>query len=426
MLFYIDPGTGSMLFTILIGVLGAAVFGLRNVFVKLRFILSGGKKGKSDDSRFPIVAFSDSKRYWNMFGPICDEFEKRGQEFVYFTASPDDPALEKEYSHVRCEFIGEGNRAFARLNMLRADVLLSTTPGLDVYQWKRSPDVKWYAHITHAANDSVVLYRMFGIDYYDAILLSGEYQISQVRKLEALRDLPPKELLVVGQPYMDAMKARLEESPSAPDHQITVLLAPSWGKSAIFSRFGGKIIDALLKTGFHVIIRPHPQSFTSEKELLDGLMAAYPDSDRLEWDRESDNFESLRRSDIMISDFSGVIFDFCLVFDKPVIYADTSFDLAPYDGCWLDADDLWTFKTLPRIGRQLTEDDLDNIEAFINDCLEDTSLQANRDAVRDEAWAFRGESVKLTVDYLIEKYHELTAEEEPAHETANNSKTRDD
>ena len=28
-------------------------------------------------------------------------------------------------------------------------------------------------HIPHAAND-ITLYRMFGIDYYDAIMLSGE------------------------------------------------------------------------------------------------------------------------------------------------------------------------------------------------------------------------------------------------------------
>ena len=35
MMFYIDPGTGSMLFTILIGVIGAAIYALRNSWVKL-------------------------------------------------------------------------------------------------------------------------------------------------------------------------------------------------------------------------------------------------------------------------------------------------------------------------------------------------------------------------------------------------------
>ena len=47
-------------------------------------------------------------------------------------------------------------------------------------------------------------------------------------------------------------------------------------------------------------------------------MNEYPESDRLEWNRDTDNFNVLNRSDILISDFSGVIFDFSLVYDKPV------------------------------------------------------------------------------------------------------------
>ena len=142
MLSYIDPGTGSMLFTILVGILGAAVFGLRTLWVKLRFNFSGGKSEKEDEGTLPIVIFADDKRYWNMFGPICRALDKRGQEAVYMTASPNDPALKETFQHVKCEFIGEGNKAYAKLNMIHADIVLSTTPGLDVYQWKRSKAVK--------------------------------------------------------------------------------------------------------------------------------------------------------------------------------------------------------------------------------------------------------------------------------------------
>ena len=41
---YIDPGTGSMLFAILIGIIGALNFALRGWIIKLRFLLSGGEK----------------------------------------------------------------------------------------------------------------------------------------------------------------------------------------------------------------------------------------------------------------------------------------------------------------------------------------------------------------------------------------------
>ena len=164
-----------MLFTILIGLIGAAIYSLRMLFVKLRFVISGGKKVEVNKNKIPFVIFSDNKRYWNVFEPVCKEMDKRGVDVVYMTASPDDPALECGLPHIKGQFIGEGNKAFAKLNFLNAGIVLSTTPGLDVYQWKRSKDVQYYVHIPHAATD-LSMYRMFGIDHYDAILTSGQYQ----------------------------------------------------------------------------------------------------------------------------------------------------------------------------------------------------------------------------------------------------------
>jgi len=405
MTFYIDPGTGSMLFTILIGVIGAAVFSLRMLFIKLRFKLSGGK-AEMNSTQIPFAIFSDDKRYWTIFEPICREMDRLGKDVVYLTASADDPALQCSYPHIKAEFIGSGNKAFAHLNYLNATILLSTTPSLDVYQWKRSRQVRWYVHIPHAAND-ITLYRMFGIDYYDAVLLSGDYQIEDLRTLESLRSLPAKELVKVGIPYMDEMAARLASAAPLADHPRTVLLAPSWGKSAIFGVYGGKIIDVLLKTGYHVIIRPHPQSFSSEKELLDRLMAEYPASEQLEWNRDTDNFDVLRRADILISDFSGVSFDFSLVYDKPIIYTKPDFDLSPYDAWWLKKP-LWTVSALPRMGRELTEENMDCLKDLIDECLTDAGFAESRRQVKRETWAYCGEGAKNTAAYLIHKYEDLT------------------
>ncbi len=407
MYLYIDPGTGSMLFTVLLGLVGAAVYSARMLWIKLRF--SGGKKANKSDEKLPLVIFSDDKRYWTIFAPICRELDKRGMDVVYMTASPDDPALDNPYPHVRAEFIGAGNKAFSRLNFLKATIVFSTTPGLDVYQWKRSKDVDYYIHIFHTAGE-VTRYRMFGIDYYDALMIAGAHQERDIRQLEQLRALPAKELVMVGIPYMDEMAARLAAVGPAPDHPRTVLLAPTWGPSAIFSIHGGKIIDTLLKTGYHIIIRPHPQSFTSEKEMLDKLMAEYPASEQLEWNRDTDNFEVLRRSDILISDFSGVVFDFSLIYDKPVIYTDPNFNLAPYDAWFLDHP-LWTLSALPRIGQELNIENMENIKELIDSCLEDARYAQGRQEVRKETWAHYGEGAVRAADYILSKYEALTRKE---------------
>ena len=402
---YIDPGTGSMLFAILMGVFGALYYLFRNWIVKFKFLLTGGKAEKKNDKKIPIVIFSDDKRYWSVFEPICKEFNNRGVDVVYMTASADDPALSCEYEHIKAEFIGENNKAFSRLNFLQAVVVLSTTPGLDVYQWKRSKNVDYYVHIPHAASD-ITLYRMFGIDYYDAVLLSGDYQADDIRMLEKMRNLPQKELVQVGIPYMDEMLSRYDTYVNN-RKGTTVLLAPSWGDSSIFAKYGDRIIKSLVDTGYKIIIRPHPQSYKSESKRIEQLMNEFPNSENLEWNKDSDNYDVLCRSDILISDFSGVIFDFALVYNKPIIYTDTKFDKSPYDAWWLEKEP-WTLSILPFLGEKLDDDNVNDIKNVIDKCICDEKYEYGRDKARSETWNYIGEGSSRTVDYIINKYNDLT------------------
>lgn len=59
---YIDPGTGSMLFTILIGIFGTLYYVARLNIVKLKMLVSRGKATDCVEKN-PIIIFSDNKRY---------------------------------------------------------------------------------------------------------------------------------------------------------------------------------------------------------------------------------------------------------------------------------------------------------------------------------------------------------------------------
>ena len=405
-LIYIDPGTGSMLFTILIGLIGTGMFLIKKLWLKLKFRLSGGKISVSEET-MPYVMFSDSKNYANTFKPICDEFERRGIESYYWTASSDDPLLNEKYDHVKCEFIGDGNKAFAKLNMMHADICLSTTPGLNVYQWKRSKDVRYYVHVMHSAA-TVLLYRMFGIDYYDALLLTGDFQTQEVRELESVRKDTPKEIETVGCIYLDELKKKYDDklSTSSSTEGKTVLLAPSWGETAILKKYGDRMISALINTGYTIVIRPHPQSMRSEKEMIDRLIKAYPESDKLKWNFDADNFNALNSADIMITDFSSVILDFALVFDKPVIYTEYEIDKSVYDAAWIDHP-LWQEEMFPRLGMPLNEDNISDLRSIIDTAIDNREYETARQQARKEAWMHIGHSTELTVDYLINKRSQM-------------------
>ena len=423
-LLYIDPGTGSMLFSILIGIFAALVFFVQKVILKIKFALSGGRADKAAAAaaeKIPFLIFSDSKRYWNTFKPICDAFEARKQKVTYWTASPDDPALEEKYEYVTAEFIGEGNKAFTRLNFAKAGVLLSTTPGLDVYQWKRSKNVDWYVHVLHAAGDPT-MYRMFGLDFYDAVFIAGDFMEDELRKLEELRGIPKKELPMAGVPYLDVMKARLDkegkeekkEGKFAEGRDVpTVLLAPAWGPSGLLTTLGPEMLEALKATGYNIVVRPHPQSMTSEKELMDKLMKDFPENDSFHWNFDNDNFSVLKKSDIMISDFSGVIYDYTLVFDKPLVFTDmgVGYNRDVYDCCWLE-EEPWMIRKLPEIGTPLKKDDIGNVKSIIDEAIASEKFSAAREEARKETWSNIGSASDKIVEYMIEKGEEIAKKKE--------------
>ena len=403
LLLYIDPGTGSMLFSIIIGAAATLYFLSRAVIMKIKLFFSAGKSGavitKADYK--PYVIYNEGNQYWTLFKPICDEFEKRGVAVNYLTSSKTDPIFDQQYHFIKAEFIGEGNSAFARLNLLTAGVVLMTTPGLQVYQLKRSKNVKHYAHILHAASDAT-MYRLFGIDYFDSILLTGDYQKADIRQLEQQRGLPAKELETVGCTYLDMQFNRICDIPEENPHNFTVLLSPSWGPSALLSRFGEKLLDPLTETGWHIIIRPHPQSKKSEPEMLKRLEDRYETNSNVEWDYNRENIYSMKRADIMISDFSGIIFDYTFLCDKPVMYVKAQFDLRPYDAYDLDHQ-LWQFDTLNKIGVELKEESFANIKEEIQKLSDNQTFAYARQQAKKEAWMYQGEAASRIVNFLIRK-----------------------
>ncbi|MBO4640665.1 MAG: CDP-glycerol glycerophosphotransferase family protein [Treponema sp.] len=406
-LLYIDPGTGSMLFSILIGAAATLFFLGKAAWLKIKLLFSAKKNGVSvtADSNFKkYVIYNEGLQYWNTFKPICDEFEARQIELTYYTSAEKDPCFEAGYKFVKPEFIGEGNMAFVKLNMLSAGVVLMTTPGLQVYQLKRSKNVKHYAHILHAPSDAT-MYRLFGIDYFDSVLLSGEYQKSDIKLLETQRGLKEKELVVVGCPYLDTLKQKMNSIPAEENHKFTVLVSPSWGPSALLTKYGEKLLDPLVATGWNIIVRPHPQSKKSEAEMLEKLTQKYKDTPNLTWDYERDNIYSMKKSDIMISDFSGIIYDYTFLCDKPVMYVNAQLDLMPYDAWDLpeQGKNIWQFTTLKEIGIELKEEQFYNIKDVIQSASDSTELAQKRHAAKAQAWMNEGNAGKAVVDFMINK-----------------------
>ena len=404
---YIDPGTGSMLFAVLTGIISTLFFAGKTIIIKLQTMPFWYKKSTANMSleKKKYVFYSEGKQYWNVFKPVIDEFILRGTNCIYYTSDEEDPGLDCDSEFVKSEFIGKGNKAYSRLNILEADVCIMTTPGLDVYQLERSKGVKHYCHILHAVDDTT-LYKLYSFDYFDSMLLTGEYQKKSIRELEMKRNTKKKELYVTGCTYLDVLSSKIKMLDIQKKNDITILVSPSWGDNALLKRFGMKLLQPVVDSGMNIIIRPHPQTSISEKELLESLRRQLRDYNNVEWDFSRENISAMAKSDIMISDFSGIISDYLFLFSKPVIYTKYEFDKRGYD--LSDSEyEPWKFKMLSDIGFELSEENFINSPEIIRKCINSELVEKKISEAKNTAYFYQGLSGKKCADVLEDIYTKL-------------------
>ena len=396
---YIDPGTGSLLFSALFGIIGTLFFLSKALLIKLKTFSFADKINKKENiSKAKIIIYGEDKRYYNVFKPIIEELINLEIPTIYYSSSEDDKIFEIKSDFLKSEFIGTGNKAYAKLNFIEADICLMTTPNLDVFQLKRSKGVKKYVHITHSSAETST-YCLYSLDFFDAVFLNGEHQIRDIRELENKRNTIIKDLYVVGNPYLDELSKMEETITKENNNKKTILIAPSWGMNCLFRRFGEKLLDNIVNSDYNIIIRPHPQSLISDKDIIDKFQNRYKDKNNVEWDFNRVNIYSLSKADIMISDFSGVIFDYAFLFEKPVIIPSFTFDKRGTDAIEID-EEVWTFETIPKISFKLDENNFSNISQIIEDSINNETLKNNILKAKEEAYMYEGQASKRAAQFL--------------------------
>ena len=396
---YIDPGTGSLLFSALFGIIGTLFFLSKVLLIKLKTFSFADKINKKENiSKAKIIIYGEDKRYYNVFKPIIEELINLEIPTIYYSSSYDDKIFEIKSDFLKSEFIGTGNKAYAKLNFIEADICLMTTPNLDVFQLKRSKGVKKYVHITHSSAETST-YCLYSLDFFDAVFLNGEHQIRDIRELENKRNTIIKDLYVVGNPYLDELSKMKETITKENNNKKTILIAPSWGMNCLFRRFGENLLDNIVNSDYNIIIRPHPQSLISDKDIIDKFQNRYKYKNNVEWDFNRVNIYSLSKADIMISDFSGVIFDYAFLFEKPVIIPSFTFDKRGTDAIEID-EEVWTFETIPKISFKLDENNFSNISQIIEDSINNETLKNNILKAKEEAYMYEGQASKRAAQFL--------------------------
>lgn len=325
---YIDPGTGSALFYVISGVILSLYFAIRGLYLRLREAVA---RGGARYERCCVAIHGEAPRYEITFLPLIHCLAERGLDVTYFTMYERDDSFEPLPAGVKHRCIRPGMVGYAYLNHLQADILITTTPQLDVMTFRRSRRVRHYCHIPHALGESRYV-RPYAYDFFDSVMCCGRVLEQNIRRMEEIRQLPKKRLLATGIPHYDVL-VRGRPQNGGPAERPVVLVAPSWGPMSIFEIFGTSLVKTVAQH-YDVIVRPHPQMARSQpalyREVL-GLEGVMVDTDRTP-------LAAMAAADILISDISGIAHEFAFVHEKPVIVMDHRRDVGGLEGHLLGGD----------------------------------------------------------------------------------------
>lgn len=319
---YIDPGTGSALFYVVTGVVVSVYFAIRGLYYRMLDLLF---RARFRHSKCSIAIHCEDPRYEITFLPILKNLAAHGISPTFFTMYPRDQSYEPLPAGVNHRAIPPGMVGYAYLNHIEATVLVTTTPQLDVMTFRRSRRVRSYVMVQHALGECRFV-RPYAYDYFDTVLCCGEVLKKNIRRMEALRASPPKELLETGLPHYEPLIVRRDAAPprSGP---TCVLVAPSWGPLSMFAAYGTDFIAAIARK-YRVIVRPHPQMRVSQPDLYARILA----TPGVEVDTSRTPSDAMSRADILLSDISGISHEFAFIYERPVVVIDRHLEPGGLEG----------------------------------------------------------------------------------------------
>ena len=397
--------------------------------------LDGGKKGlfsrdplakreKADYKRFfsirnkHVVFYSEKSGFWKYYQDIVGQLLKQSNLRIhYVTNDPDDQifAIAEKEPRILPYYIGP-KKIITLMMKMDADLVVMTTPDLETYHIKRSyirKDIE-YVYTPHDPMSVHMSFREGAFDHFDTILCVGPQQIEEHRKIEQVRHTPEKTLVPCGYVLLDDLRAELAKDGGAParkNGRAGILIAPSWNEDNILDSCADELISQLLRDDREVIVRPHPEYVKRYGPRLEALMNRWADKcgDGLRFETDFSSNRSIYESDVLITDWSGIAYEFSYATERPTLFINTKVK-APNPNWEEIGITPLEISLRDQIGRSLNKDELDQVNAVMEDMVQGRESWAERiRAVRDEQIFNPGEAGKTAARYIVSRFTKAPA-----------------
>ena len=344
-----------------------------------------------------IVFYAESRHYFQYYGQLIHDLLETGKVSVtYITSDKNDPLFNSQWKNFRVVHV-KWLLGFL-FSKIQSSVMIMTMPDLGNYLFKRSAGVDSYIYMFHAAVSTHQQYRQHAFDNYDAIFCTGDYQQKEIRKAEELYKLKPKEIIEYGYPLFDKLNGLKKTST-----EKTILIAPSWYSEGILNTCFEELIKELSKLPYQIIIRSHPEYEKRDKKKFEQIKKMISQLSNIKIDTLASVSERLPSSDILVTDRSGIAFEFAFGIGKPVLFIDTPLKINNPDYKELNIEPVENYLRND-LGVSIAPDNLGIIPERINSLLANNeNFAVKMEKMKSELFYNSPASYKAGLEYVLSK-----------------------
>ena len=290
---------------------------------------------KADYKRFfsiankHLVFYSEKSGFYKYFQDVIEYLLSHSNITIhYITSDPKDQifALAETQPHIKPYYIGE-QKLITLMMKMDADMVVMTMPDLDNFHIKRSyvrKDIE-YVFMFHWLTSTHMIIREHAFDHYDTVLCPGPYQIAELREAERLYQTKEKTLVDSGYGLVERLERQYQAMEHSPHEKPQILIGPSWQPDNIMDSAIDTLLSQLLDRGYKIIVRPHPEYIKRFPSKIADFQRRYGSAiDRdfiLDLDFSSNSI--VYESDLLITDWSNVGYEFAFATQKPILFIDT-------------------------------------------------------------------------------------------------------
>ncbi|MDR2108322.1 MAG: membrane protein insertase YidC [Coriobacteriales bacterium] len=367
---------------------------------------------KADARRFyqaadkQLVFYSEASGFYKYYQRLIDYLLAHSDLTIhYVTSDANDQVFALATSRLQVYYIGP-TALISFMMKLDADMVIMTMPDLETFHIKRSlvrKDIE-YVYLDHGMGSFHLVLREHALDHFDTVFVYGPNHIAELRRAEELYDLPEKTLVPTGFGLLDYLLEKVAALPQTVNQPPVALVAPSWQKDNLLELCLDDTLQPLLKAGFKVIVRPHPEFVKRFGERLDAIRenyAAQIEDGNLVLETDFSSNLTVYTADVVVTDWSTIAQEFSFSTRKPSISVNTPMKVINPNWELLELEPL-EISLRRRIGVALDTDDLEKIGDVARELVAEREQWRQRIGEVLEETVFNiGHSEEAMGDYVI-------------------------